>query len=85
MDIVIFLFQASWIAGVISGLAAAMNMAALNKHAVRAPWFLKLSGISLLFSKCYPNHNMQRKITLTLELICVFCIFLTLRLIIQAK
>jgi len=76
VEIVVFLLKTFWVVGFLAGLAAAVSMSALSKHAVGAPWLLKLSGISLLFGKYYPNHNKQRKVTLALELVCIACIFL---------
>ncbi|MCO1336870.1 hypothetical protein MO867_21310 [Microbulbifer sp. OS29] len=76
MEIVVFLFKTIWVVGFLSGLAAAASMFALSRHAVAAPRFLVLSGVSLLFAKYYPHHNKQRKITLALWLVCILSIFL---------
>ncbi|WP_444907322.1 hypothetical protein ACJJIR_03310 [Microbulbifer sp. SSSA008] len=76
MEIVVFLFTTICIIGFISGLTAAISISVLSKYAVGAPRLLKLSGVSLLFKKYYPNHNKQRKVTLALEVICVACILL---------
>lgn len=74
MDIVASIFTIIWGIGFFSGLVAAAGLVSLRKHGVNVPFLLRYSGLSVFFSKYYPDHNNKRQIVLFFQLICITCI-----------